>query len=137
MKSATVCDAEAVSAYVASAFPQIVEPWRNVRTFGVEIDGVLRAGVVLQPRGYHEAACTIFVQDRRAVTRAVVRAFLRWAFAIRPRLTFDIAKENRASRRFVEKLGARLEGRKRRAYDGVRDALVYGLLPDDCERWTR
>jgi RimJ/RimL family protein N-acetyltransferase len=48
------------------------------------------------------------------------------------RLTAITTKRNVRTRRFLEALGFRLEGCVRRAYDGKRDALIYGLLASDC-----
>lgn len=48
------------------------------------------------------------------------------------RLTAITTKRNVRTRRFLERLGFRLEGCVKRAYDGKRDALIYGLLPEDC-----
>lgn len=48
------------------------------------------------------------------------------------RLTAITTKRNTRTRAFLEALGFRLEGNIRRAYDGKRDALIYGLLAEDC-----
>lgn len=48
------------------------------------------------------------------------------------RCTAITTKKNRRTRAFLEALGFVLEGCVRRGYDGKRDALVYGLLAEDC-----
>jgi hypothetical protein len=48
------------------------------------------------------------------------------------RCTALTKKSNRRARAFLEGLGFELEGRIRRGYDGVKDALIYGLLREDC-----
>ena len=48
------------------------------------------------------------------------------------RLTAITTKRNMRSKRFLTALGFRVEGCVRRAYDGRRDALIYGLLAEDC-----
>jgi RimJ/RimL family protein N-acetyltransferase len=48
------------------------------------------------------------------------------------RVTSITTKKNRRTRAFLERLGFALEGCVRRAYDGKRDALIYGLLAEDC-----
>lgn len=48
------------------------------------------------------------------------------------RLTAITTKRNVRTRRFLGALGFRLEGCVKRAYDGKRDALIYGLMADDC-----
>ena len=48
------------------------------------------------------------------------------------RCTSSTTRGNKRARGFLEALGFQLEGKLRRAYDGTRDALVYGLLAGDC-----
>jgi RimJ/RimL family protein N-acetyltransferase len=48
------------------------------------------------------------------------------------RLTAITTKKNTRTRAFLEALGFALEGNIRRAYDGKRDALIYGLMAEDC-----
>lgn len=48
------------------------------------------------------------------------------------RCTSITTKSNRKARDFLTSLGFELEGNLRRGYDGVKDALIYGLLADEC-----
>jgi Acetyltransferases, including N-acetylases of ribosomal proteins len=48
------------------------------------------------------------------------------------RVTAITTKSNKRAREFLERLGFVLEGNLRRGYDGRRDALLYGLLRDEC-----
>lgn len=48
------------------------------------------------------------------------------------RCTSITTKRNVKARRFLEHFNFALEGNLRRGYDGKRDALIYGLLADDC-----
>lgn len=48
------------------------------------------------------------------------------------RCTSITTRRNKRARAFLEALGFELEGNLRLAYDGERDALVYGLLKRDC-----
>lgn len=41
-------------------------------------------------------------------------------------------KESKRTRRFLTGIGFVLEGNLRRAYDGQHDALVFGLLAEEC-----
>lgn len=50
------------------------------------------------------------------------------------RVTCIIGRKNKRSRRLVEGLGWKLEGTCRRAWDGKQDAMVYGMLREEC-RW--
>lgn len=49
------------------------------------------------------------------------------------RCTSITKKSNTRTRQFLEALNFELEGNVRRGYDGVRDALIYGLLATDCK----
>jgi hypothetical protein len=49
------------------------------------------------------------------------------------RCTSITRKNNTKSRKFLEALNFQLEGCIRKGYDGQKDALVYGLLAEDCE----
>ncbi len=49
------------------------------------------------------------------------------------RCTSIVRKNNTRSRAFLEALNFQLEGKLRRAYDGQKDALVYGLLAEECK----
>ena len=49
------------------------------------------------------------------------------------RCTSITKKNNTKSRSFLEALNFVLEGNVRRGYDGEKDALIYGLLAEDCQ----
>lgn len=49
------------------------------------------------------------------------------------RCTSTTRKNNTKARGFLEALNFQLEGNIRKGYDGKNDALVYGLLAEDCQ----
>lgn len=49
------------------------------------------------------------------------------------RCTSITRKNNTKARKFLEALNFELEGNIRKGYDGEKDALVYGLLVEDCQ----
>lgn len=49
------------------------------------------------------------------------------------RCTSIVRKNNTRSRAFLEALKFQLEGNVRKGYDGEKDALIYGLLAEECE----
>lgn len=49
------------------------------------------------------------------------------------RVTAITRKNNTRSREFLEALNFQLEGNVRKGYDGQKDALIYGLLAEDCQ----
>lgn len=48
------------------------------------------------------------------------------------RATSITRKNNWRARKFLEALNFQLEGNIRKGYDGEKDALVYGLLAEEC-----
>lgn len=49
------------------------------------------------------------------------------------RCTSITRPNNKPCRSFLEALNFKLEGNARRGYDGKHDALIYGLLAEDCQ----
>lgn len=49
------------------------------------------------------------------------------------RCTSIVRKNNTKSRKFLEALNFQLEGNVRKGYDGQKDALIYGLLAEECQ----
>lgn len=49
------------------------------------------------------------------------------------RATSVTRKNNEKSRKFLTALNFQLEGNLRKGYDGEKDALVYGLLAEECQ----
>ena len=50
------------------------------------------------------------------------------------RVTVLVHRKNKVSRRFVERIGWKLEGVLRKAAEDGRDLMVYGLLREEAER---
>lgn len=48
------------------------------------------------------------------------------------RCTAITKKGNKKARAFLEGMGFQLEGNLRLGYDGIKDALIYGLLASEC-----
>jgi RimJ/RimL family protein N-acetyltransferase len=67
---------------------------------------------------------------RPSVCRAVFKYVFETVGVVR--CTSITTKANRKARDFLQSLGFELEGRLKQAYDGKRDALVYGLLRAQC-----
>ena len=64
----------------------------------------------------------------------VCRAIFKYVFETAGcvRCTSITVKGNKKARDFLQGLGFQLEGNIRSGYDGRRDALIYGLLRDEC-----
>ena len=127
---------QAVADYVLSQFPEIgrygvYKPFRSVALTrgGQAIGGI----VMTNYRGF-DAELSIYLAERGFVGRHALTALFHWAFneLKLARLTCYIATKNRASRKFVTKLGFRHEGTLRHGLDGTRDAQIYGMTKADC-----
>lgn len=82
-----------------------------------------------------DGSLSIFM-DRPCFTASILRELYNKVFIDMNlvRLTCHVSKRNRKARLFVEHMGFRMEGVKRRGFDGVHDAVVYGMLKNEC-RW--
>jgi hypothetical protein len=134
-------DPALIAEWVAARFPHVetFPPWaRAVAWVDVSEDGTgeIVGGIVACPRGGgFDAELSIALETPRT-TRAQWRTLCRlvfeeWGMA---RVTCHVAKSNRQSRRFCERLGFRREGALRRGYDGRQTAIIYGMTRDEC-RW--
>jgi ribosomal protein S18 acetylase RimI-like enzyme len=52
------------------------------------------------------------------------------------RMSCHVSVHNKKAIKLAEGLGFVLEGRLRRGYDGINDALLYGMLREECN-WLR
>lgn len=103
---------------------------------GVVRDGALIGGVVFNnynPRGRDIEISAAF--DTSAWFRPrTLRRILEYPFATAEcaRLTLQVGRKGKPARAFAEKAGFRLEGVKRRGFDGRQDLMMYGLLASEC-----
>jgi RimJ/RimL family protein N-acetyltransferase len=51
------------------------------------------------------------------------------------RLSMRTTKGNRKLRRVAEFIGFKFEGVARRGHLGTHDAMMYGLVPEQCRFW--
>jgi len=118
---------------------------RNTQTSGdfgqyvaiglVNEDREIVAGAVFN--GYSKPNILMHIAAER-VTPGFISALMHYAFiqADCKRITGLIHKKNKASRKFAEKLGARLEGTMREAAPND-DVCVYGLMKSQGLKWIR
>src|SRR5262245_45794654 len=129
-------DDRAVAALVAAKIPALV------------LDKFVALGVVRQNRlvggiVYHNfRGCDVEVvsafDDARWALPGTLRALFAYPFETLKcvRITAIVARGNKRARRLCEGLGFRFEGVARRAIDGKQDAIIYGMLRQEC-RWIR
>lgn len=108
--------------------------WHGCIGIGVDVGGAIRAGIVIEPITDFDAAMTVFSETPRAASPEMFRRIFGLVFGELgyKRVTFEVHPKNKRSRKLAEGVGARLEGKKRRGLDGRRNALIYGLLPEEC-----
>lgn len=93
------------------------------------------AGVIYN--GFREGDCNMSVaaDDPRWCSRRVLSVLFQYPFIQleQRRVTAICARRNRRARKFVERIGFKVEGKLRHAFQ--KDAaIIYGLLRDEC-RW--
>lgn len=86
-----------------------------------------------------DICCAVVSDNIETATPAKIRAVLDYPFGQLKcrRITAEIDLSNDRAVRQAQKLGFKLEGRKRRAAAGGREMGVFGLLPDECPIWSR
>jgi RimJ/RimL family protein N-acetyltransferase len=72
------------------------------------------------------------VNDPRCVTRRVLRSIFTALFSRAVRVTFMTRPENQKAITGIRRLGAQYEGYCRLGLEGKWDALVFGMLRDEC-----
>ena len=78
---------------------------------------------------------TAVCDDPGIVSRRLLREIFEYAFekAGVSVLMAQCSRVNSRSRSILERLGFRLDGISRRAYDGSEDAMIYSMLPGECK----
>lgn len=103
---------------------------------GVVRQNKLVAGVVFQnQRGDVDIEVVIAATDASWAYPATLRTIFNYPFVQLGlvRMTAIIGRKNKRSRRFCEGLGFKQEGCIRRALNGRQDAMIYGLLRNECK----
>jgi hypothetical protein len=96
--------------------------------------GAFVAGVVVSEWRGHDCQISCATESSAAWRPQVMAGVFDYVFNQLGcvRCTSVTKKSNKRCRDFLVGLGFQLEGRMRMAYDGVKDALVYGLLASEC-----
>ena len=128
--------------YVGSRVGLSLDDWQPALGAGVLRDGALVGGVVYN--NYHVLSkgswCEISIatDDPACMTRGVIRDAFAYPFVQLgvSRLKAQCAATNTRCVSLLERIGFRLEGTERRAYDGEADSLTFSMLPEEC-RWCK
>ena len=94
--------------------------------------GVAVLIIVFEFKSWCDAYVTTVVFDKRALTRRLLTAVTRTVFSRAARITAEVDPANEAALNQMWRMGFKHEGYKRRAIEGVRDAVLFGLLPEEC-----
>ena len=105
--------------------------------FGVFTEGgVFVAGVVASNFRGTDCEISMAAETANWARKGIMRIIFEYIFyrnnCNRCTCVVKNVRESKRTRRFLEGIGFVLEGNMRRAYDGQNDALIYGLLREDC-----
>ena len=98
----------------------------------VRDDGAPVIVIVFEMKNKWDANVTVACVDPRGLTRQLLTAIFRGVFHRASRITAMIQPGNRLAMKQIGRFGFRPEGYVRRGYDGTNDAVLWGLLPEDC-----
>lgn len=140
---AIVADKDRVKLLCAYMYDKIGVPFEPDMCQGFAImsdEGTFVAGVLITNLRYSNGApidCEIScaTESSAAWRPEVCTAIFNYVFGQLGcvRCTSIVKKNNARSRAFLEALNFQLEGNLRKAYDGQKDALIYGLLAEECQ----
>ena len=94
-------------------------------------DATLQAVLVGEFKQPWNCHLTMAVEDIRAATPRVMMAIFVAIFSRAKRITVIVPPDNERSLKQLHRLGFVYEGFLRRGFDGTRDALLFGMLPED------
>lgn len=136
-------------AYGDAAFQETVAGWVGARLgFPVEAfgpytataivrGGEIIAGVVWHNYREHMIEVSVAADDARWASPKILGALLAYPFeqlGVR-RVQAIVRRRNARSRKFVEGIGFKYEGKARRGWDGRQDAVIYSMLPEEAAKW--
>jgi hypothetical protein len=81
---------------------------------------------------WFEAYFNIAILDPRCITRRIMRAMFTAAFTQAVRITAEVEPGNDRAIRQAQLMGFEIEGFKRLAIEGRRDAILLGMTKDTC-----
>lgn len=105
-------------------------------SLGIVRDGHIVAGIVYHYRPPHDADMTIASIDKRWCNRLVLKAIFVYPFLQLKckRVTALVESTNQPIQAFLCRVGFQQEGILRQGYASGGDAVIFGMLRDEC-RW--
>lgn len=130
---------EVVSEFVRARIPHMQgHTFGPYRAIGVIRGNALVGGVVFHNYRHHDIEMSGAFDTPRWCLPQTLRDLFAYPFIQLgcARMTTITGRKNKRARSADERLGFRLEGVARRALDGKQDAMIYGMLREEC-RWIK
>jgi hypothetical protein len=90
-------------------------------------------GVLLcEPRNHFDWHFSCAIADQRIMSKRLLKTIFKTLFTRAFRVTAMVEPTNEKAWRQLRRMGFVYEGYCRRGIEGTRDALVFGMLPEDC-----
>lgn len=97
-------------------------------------DGTIRAILACEFKNPFDVHFSAAISDPSAITRRLLGAIFTALFARAVRVTALVSPDNERAIKTTRRLGFVYEGFMRKGVEGRRDALLFGMLREDC-RW--
>lgn len=135
MRHLVTNDRKRVGAWVAEKVGRS-EAWTTAAALGLEKDGELVAGIVLDgytPKARASMHCAI---EKKGMNKEFLYACFDYAFRFLDIkvLLNPVSAKNEASLRFTKHIGFKEVGRFPQAWDGEEDLVLFSMQRDEC-RW--
>lgn len=95
-------------------------------------DGTLMGVAVAEFKTWFDAYFSCAISDPRCLSRKLLGVIFRALFSKAIRITAEIDPGNDSAADQCRRMGFIYEGFKRMGIEGTRDALLFGMLHDDC-----
>lgn len=106
--------------------------------FGIVRRGQLIGGVVFNNYRGHDIHMSVAFEGKGSFLPGAVRALCEYPFEQLGcrRVTAITGKKNKRARKILERIGFTLEGVAKHGLDGFEDAMIFGLLRENC-KWLK
>lgn len=88
--------------------------------------------LTMEPRNWFDWHMSCAIADQRLMTRRLLRTIFKTMFSRAVRITALVDPGNERALGQVKRMGFQYEGFLRRGVEGNRDALMWGMLAEDC-----
>ena len=120
--------------------PSVGSEFAPCSAIGVSRGTEIVAGFLYGRYDEHDVEVTVAVEDHRVwQRRGIIRMLFVYPFMQLgcTRISCSTAVDDYKASKLAMKLGFRAEGMKRRGYDGVNDAYIFGMLREECHWLSR